>query len=160
MTKKRVYGRRTPALEDQLVELMHDGLSFSQACRVSDVPRKTVTHWRDNDPELDERLRNAQTRGVSRLNDDVLARYQAVIDGDNSWSKEQVAAMRDYAQHVRWLSSKLYPKQFGEKGIAQVAQGGDGSITLTWMTNSGGNEEVAQELNDPLLIEGTAETVN
>ena len=127
MTKKRVYGRRTPALEDQLVELMHDGLSFSQACRVSDVPRKTVTHWRDNDPELDERLRNAQTRGVSRLNDDVLARYQAVIDGDNSWSKEQVAAMRDYAQHVRWLSSKLYPKQFGEKGIRRGGAGAERS---------------------------------
>lgn len=155
VTKKRVYGQRTPELEDQLVELLHDGLSFSQACRVSNVPRKTVTHWRDKDLELDERLRNANTRGVSRLNDDVLQRYQDVIDGRNEWSKEQVSAMRDYAQHVRWLSSKLYPKQFGEKGIAQVAQGGDGSITLTWMTNSGGSEEVAQELNDPLLIEGT-----
>lgn len=160
VTKKRKYGQRTPELEDQLVELMHDGLSYSQACRVRNVPRKTVTHWRDKDPDLDERFRNAQTRGVSRLNDDVLARYQAVIDGDNSWTKEQVSAMRDYAQHVRWLSSKLYPKQFGEKGIAQVAQGGDGSITLTWMTNAVCNEEVTQELHDPLLIEGTAEAVN
>ena len=117
-----------------------------------------MTYWRDQDAELDERFRNATTLGMSRLNDDVLERYQAVIDGDNSWSKEQVAAMRDYSQHVRWLSSKLYPKQYGEKGMAQVAQGGDGSITLTWMTNAGGGEEKAlPELADPLLIEGKAE---
>ena len=51
--------------------------------------------------ELDERFRNAQTLGVSRLNDDVLQRYQDVIDGAHEWTKEQVAAMRDYSQHVR-----------------------------------------------------------
>jgi len=156
--RKRVANRRNPELENRLVELMHDGLSFSQACRANKVPRKTVTHWRDCDPELDERFRNAMTLGVSRLNDDVLQRYQDVIDGHNEWTKEQVAAMRDYSQHVRWLSSKLYPRQYGEKGIAQVAQGGDGSITLTWMTNAGGGEEKAlPELTDPLLIEGKAE---
>lgn len=150
----KVAKRQTPELEDQLVELMHDGLSFSQACRAVKVPRKTVTYWRDADVELDERFRNAQTRGVSRLNDDVLQRYQDVIDGANEWSKEQVAAMRDYAQHVRWLSSKLYPKQFGEKGIAQVAQAGDGSVTLTWMTNGvGAGNESLPDLTDPLLIE-------
>lgn len=150
---KHVFGRRTLELENQLVELMHDGLSFSQACRAANVPRKTVTHWRDQDTNLDERFRNAQTRGVSRLNDDVLQRYQSVIDGDNEWSKEQVSAMRDYAQHVRWLSSKLYPKQFGERGVA-VAQNGAGAITLTWMTNGAGVEEQLPELSDPLLIEG------
>ena len=156
--RKRVANRRNPELENRLVELMHDGLSFSQACRANKVPRKTVTHWRDCDPELDERFRNAMTLGVSRLNDDVLQRYQDVIDGHNEWTKEQVAAMRDYSQHVRWLSSKLYPRQYGEKGIAQVAKGGDGSITLTWMTNAGGGEEKAlPELTDPLLIEGKAE---
>ncbi len=160
MTKrKRVENRRDPKLEDQLVELMHDGLSFSQACRATKVPRKTVTYWRDCDADLDERFRNAQTRGVSRLNDDVLERYQAVIDGDNSWTKEQVSAMRDYAQHVRWLSSKLYPKQFGEKGIAQVAQAGDGSVTLTWMTNGAeGLTHALPDLSDPLLIDAKAET--
>ena len=158
MTKrKRVENRRNPQLEDRLVELMHDGLSFSQACRACKVPRKTATYWRDCDPELDLRFRNAMTLGVSRLNDDVLERYQAVIDGDNSWTKEQVSAMRDYSQHVRWLSSKLYPKQFGEKGVAQVSKQGDGSVTLTWMTNAGGSEEKAVELADPLLIEGKAE---
>ena len=158
MTKrKRVENRRNPQLEDRLVELMHDGLSFSQACRACKVPRKTATYWRDCDPELDVRFRNAMTLGVSRLNDDVLERYQAVIDGDNSWTKEQVSAMRDYAQLVRWLSSKLYPKQFGEKGVAQVSKQGDGSVTLTWMTNAGGSEEKAVELADPLLIEGNTE---
>ena len=160
MTKrrKRVENRRNPELEDRLVELMHDGLSFSQACRANKVPRKTVTYWRDCDPELDLRFRNAMTLGVSRLNDDVLERYQAVIDGDNSWTKEQVSAMRDYSQHVRWLSSKLYPKQFGEKGVAQMSKQGDGSVTLTWMTNAGGSEEKSlPELADPLLIEGKAE---
>ena len=155
--RKRVENRRNPDLENSLVALMHDGLSFSQACRACKVPRKTVVYWRDKDADLDERLRNAQTLGVSRLNDDVLERYQAVIDGDNSWTKEQVSAMRDYSQHVRWLSSKLYPKQFGEKGIDQVSKQGDGSVTLTWMTNAGGAEEKAVELADPLLIEGKAE---
>ena len=157
MTKrKRVENRRTPELENQLVELLHDGLSFSQACRVCKVPRKSVTYWRDGDPDLDERFRNAQTLGVSRLNDDVLQRYQDVIDGANDWTKEQVSAMRDYAQHVRWLSSKLYPRQYGEKGIAQVAHGGDGSITLTWMTNASGPEGNAlPDLADPLMISGT-----
>jgi len=120
--RERVENRRNKRLEDKLVELMHDGLSFSQACRACRTPRETVTYWRDQDAELDERFRNATTLGMSRLNDDVLERYQAVIDGDNSWSKEQVAAMRDYSQHVRWLSSKLYPKQYGEKGMAQVAK--------------------------------------
>jgi hypothetical protein len=145
-------------LADRLVELLHDGLSFSQACRACKVERKTVTRWRDKFPDLDERLRNAQTLGVSRLNDDVLQRYQDVIDGRNEWSQQQVAAMRDYSQHVRWLSSKLYPRVFGEKGIAQVAQAGDGSITLTWMTNGGGADEQAlPELPDPLLIEDKTE---
>ncbi len=150
--------RRSKELENKLVELMHDGLSFSQACRACKVPRKTVTGWRDKEPELDERFRNAQTLGVSRLNDDVLQRYQDVIDGANEWTKEQVSAMRDYSQHVRWLSSKLYPRQFGDNGIAQVDKQGDGSITLTWMTNGGGSQEKALP-DDALLIEGEAEKV-
>ena len=154
--RERVENRRNKRLEDKLVELMHDGLSFSQACRACRTPRETVTYWRDQDAELDERFRNATTLSMPRLNDDVLERYQAVIDGDNSWSKEQVAAMRDYSQHVRWLSSKLYPKQYGEKGMAQVGKQQDGSITLTWMTNGSGGE--AQALpDDGLLIEGEAE---
>ena len=115
-----------------------------------------MTYWRDQDAELDERFRNATTLGMSRLNDDVLERYQAVIDGDNSWSKEQVAAMRDYSQHVRWLSSKPYPKQYGEKGMAQVGKQQDGSITLTCMTNGSGGEVQALP-DDGLLIEGEAE---
>jgi hypothetical protein len=143
--------RRTPELEDKLVELLHDGLSFSQACRACKVPRKTITWWRDQDPDLDERFRNAATRGVSRLNDDVLQRYQDVIDGRNEWSQQQVAAMRDYSQHVRWLSSKLYPRVFGDKGIAQLTPQGDGSVTLTWMSNAA--DEGALPLPDPLLIE-------
>lgn len=152
--RQHVNNRRSAALEDQLVELLHDGLSFSQACRALKVPRKTVSTWRDRDPDLDERMRNANTRGVSRLNDEVLQRYQDVIDGRNEWTQQQVAAMRDYSQHVRWLSSKLYPRVFGEKGIAQVAQAGDGSVTLTWATNAGGADAQAlPELPDPLLIE-------
>ena len=159
MTKrKRVENRRTKQLEDKLVELMHDGLSFSQACRACRTPRETVTYWRDKDLELDERFRNATTLGMSRLNDEVLQRYQDVIDGANEWTKEQVSAMRDYAQHVRWLSSKLYPKQYGEKGMAQIDKGANGSISISWMTNGvGGGEEQALPHDDTLLLEGKAE---
>ena len=148
--KQRVYNRRTKQLENQLVERLEDGLSFSQACRACQVPRKTVTHWRDKDLDLDARIRNANMRGVGRLNDDVLQRYQDVIDGRNEWTKNQVAAMRDYSQHVRWLSSKLYPRQFGEKGVAQMATQGDGSVVLTWMTNAG-EANALPELTDPLV---------
>ena len=148
--------RLTLELENKFIELLHDGLSYSQACRVCKIPRQTVTRWRDEDHDLDERIRNANNRGVSRLNDDVLQRYQDVIDGNNEWSKEQVAAMRDYSQHVRWLSSKLYPRMYGDKGMAVQQKGSDGSVTLTWMTNGSAVDASAEALPDPLLIEAAA----
>ena len=154
---KRKPSRRTLTLENQLVELLHDGLSFSQACRACEIPRKTVTYWRDADPDLDERLRNASTRGVSRLNDDVLQRYQDVIDGENTWTKEQVAAMRDYSSHVRGLSSKRYPRMYGDKGMSVTKHGADGTVTLTWMSN-GAAALPATDLPDPLLLEDAAES--
>ena len=148
--------KKTPELIDALVNLLHDGLSYTQACAAVNISRRTVNQWRSDDPALDEKLRNANCTGVTILNDDVLHRYQAVIDGRNEWNKEQVAAMRDYSQHIRWLSSRLFPKMYGEKGQAVVNGQGGGPITLTWMS-TGKDEAVATE--DPLLIEGTAETV-
>ena len=101
--------KKTPELIDALVNLLHDGLSYTQACAAVNISRRTVNQWRSDDPALDEKLRNANCTGVTILNDDVLHRYQAVIDGRNEWNKEQVAAMRDYSQHIRWLSSRLFP---------------------------------------------------
>jgi len=152
--------KKTPEAIDALVNLLHDGLSYTQACSAAGVGRRTVNRWRADDADLDKTLRNANCVGVTILNDDVLHRYQAVIDGRNEWNKEQVAAMRDYSQHIRWLSSRLYPTMYGEKGQAIVnGQGSGGAITLTWMSTGRDETPVAVAAEDPLMIEGTAEAV-
>ena len=152
--------KKTDENIDALVNLLHDGLSYTQACASLGVSRRTINRWRADDADLDKRLRDANCVGVTILNDDVLHRYQSVIDGRNEWSKEQVAAMRDYSQHIRWLSSRLYPTMYGEKGQAVVSgQGSGGPITLTWMSTGGDDAPVAVAAEDPLMIEGTAQLV-
>jgi hypothetical protein len=35
------------------------------------------------------------------LNDGILVRYEGVMRGEKTWTKEQISAMRDMSQHVR-----------------------------------------------------------
>ena len=38
---------RTFDLEDQLVEMMQDGMSYTKTCKSIGVDRKSVNRWRD-----------------------------------------------------------------------------------------------------------------
>ena len=144
--------KRTPKIEQEMVDMMQDGYSYTQACKAVGVDRKTVNRWRDKDPDLDDRLLAANKLGTVCLNDGILSRYEAVMRGEETWSKEQVQAMRDMAQHVRWLSTRLYPRLYGDKGMAQVAQIGNGQITLAWLstgtTDAEGTDQAPQLIED------------
>ena len=69
--------RRTAELDQTMVDLMQDGLSYTQACKAVGVDRKTVNRWRDKDPALDDRLLSANKLGTVCLNDAIL---KLVID--------------------------------------------------------------------------------
>ena len=144
--------KRTPKLEQEMVDMMQDGYSYTQACKAVGIDRKTVNRWRDKDPDLDDRLLAANKLGTVCLNDGILSRYERVMRGEETWSKEQVQAMRDMAQHVRWLSTRLYPRLYGDKGMAQVAQSGNGQITLAWLstgtTDAGTTDQAPQLIED------------
>lgn len=144
--------KRTPKLEQEMVDMMQDGYSYTQACKAVGIDRKTVNRWRDKDPDLDDRLLAANKLGTVCLNDGILQRYEGVMRGEETWSKEQVQAMRDMAQHVRWLSTRLYPRLYGDKGMAQVAQTGNGQITLAWLstgtTDAEGTDQAPQLIED------------
>ena len=150
--KRNPPTKRTVELEDQLVETMQDGMTYTQACKSIGVDRKTVNRWRDKDPDLDDRLLSANKLGVICLNDAVLQRYEGVMRGEEVWTKEQVAAMRDMSQHVRWQSTRLYPRLYGDKGMAQVAQAGNGTITLAWLSTGATDTEALLD-PEPQLIE-------
>ena len=150
---KKNETKRTPALEQEMVDMMQDGYSYTQACKAVCVARKTVNRWRDKDPDLDDRLLAANKLGTVCLNDGILQRYEAVMRGEEKWSKEQVQARRDMAQHVRWLSTRLYPRLYGDKTMAQVSQTGNGAITLAWLstgTTDAGNTDQAPQLIEDL----------
>ena len=151
-TKRKSPVTRTVGLEDQMVDMMQDGFSYTQACKSIGVDRKTVNRWRDKDPALDNRLLAANKLGTVCLNDAILARYEGVMRGEETWTKEQVAAMRDMSQHVRWLSTRLYPRLYGDKGVAQVSQTGNGQITLAWLS-TGATDSTALPDPEPILIE-------
>ena len=150
--KRKSPTKRTDELEDQLVEMMQDGMTYTQACKSIGVDRKTVNRWRDKDPELDDRLLSANKLGVICLNDGILDRYEKVMRGEEVWTKEQVAAMRDLGQHCRWLSTRLYPRLFGDKGVAQVAQTGGNVVTLAWLSTGATDADALPE-SEPILIE-------
>ena len=69
-------------LEDQLVEMMQDGMTYTLACKSIGVDRKTVNRWRDKGADLDDRLLSANKLGVIYLNDAVLQRYEGVMHGE------------------------------------------------------------------------------
>ena len=150
---KKNETKHTPALEQEMVDMMQDGYSYTQACKAVGISRKTVNRWRDKDPDLDDRLLAANKLGTVCLNDGILQRYEAVMRGEETWTKEQVQAMRDRSQHVRWLSTRLYPRLYGDKTMAQVSQSGNGAITLAWLstgTTDAGNTDQAPQLIEDL----------
>jgi len=151
--KRKPMTRRTAELDQTMVDLMQDGLSYTQACKAVGVDRKTVNRWRDKDPDLDDRLLAANKLGTVCLNDAILQRYEGVMRGEETWTKEQVAAMRDMSQHVRWLSTRLYPRLYGDKGMAQVSQTGNGQITLAWLSTGTTDAESVTTDQAPKLIE-------
>jgi hypothetical protein len=81
--------------------MMQDGMTCTQASKSIGVERKTVNRRRDKEPPLDDRLLAANKLGTVCLNDGILVRYEGVMRGEKTWTKEQVSAMRDMSQHVR-----------------------------------------------------------
>jgi hypothetical protein len=133
--------------------MMQDGMTCTQASKSIGVERKTVNRRRDKDPALDDRLLAANKLGTVCLNDAILVRYEGVMRGEETWTKEQAAAMRDMSQHVRWLSTRLYPRLYGDKTMAQISQTGNGQITLAWLstgTTDAGNTDQAPQLIEDL----------
>ena len=148
--KRKPMTFRSKKIDDALVEYMQNGYTYTQACQAMNVDRKTVNRWRDKDEEFDRRLLSANTLGMIALNDGIQQRYQNVMSGLEDWSKEQVSAMRDYAQHSRWLSSRLYPRLYGDKGVAQIQQNGNGAIQLAWISTTNSEENGPEQLENAL----------
>src|SRR5205823_834318 len=112
---------------DQILDLVSDGISLSEACARADTPRRTVRTWLSEPAAFDAACR---LRIVS-LADDVLAlsnRAQriaadAAANGENP--NAAVNALRVEIDAKRWLLAKLAPATYGDR-ITQEVTGRDG----------------------------------
>ena len=152
--------KRSKELENALVEHVQSGMTYTQACKHCDVGYRQVNRWRDKDPEFHQRMLRAYSLGSIILNDSVISRYEEVLEGTRTWNKDQVAAMRDFAQHVRWLSSKMYPRLYGDKGVAQIEKN-NGITQISWIRTGQSSEEAlpgidVEDTSDQLLIDSKA----
>ena len=153
--------KRCKEVEDNLVKLLQDGETYSQACKFIGVHRTTVNSWRDKDKELDDRLLKANMLGTIIMDDNLIGLYEDVMAGRQQWTKEQVAAMRDYSQHLRWRASKFYPRLFGDKGIAEVKKDENGITRISWISNGKTSDKALPETidaTDTILVESKVDS--
>ena len=113
-----------PEVEDEICRQMAAGLPLDTICRQEGMPNiVTVLHWAAGGrPGFDQKYARAREALATRL----VAEAIELVDRPVA-DAAQASAMRTRADMRKWLASKLFPRQYGDKVEQTVQQlGADG----------------------------------
>lgn len=120
--------KRTPEIEDRLVEGISDGVPLQQLCREPGMPAwRTVYDWMEGDTNFAARIARAREAGADAIASESLdivdEEPQRGPDGkiDQGW----VAHQKLRAEHRLKLLAKWSPKKYGDR-VENVHTGADG----------------------------------
>lgn len=125
-------------LADKICEQVANGISVREICQSEDMPTtRTVFNWLAVKEDFFHQYAKAKEAGMEHLAEELL---EIADDGKNDWMERQGNAEEGSAYYVngeaiarsrlrvdtrKWIMSKLMPKKYGDKLVAEVG-GPDG----------------------------------
>jgi hypothetical protein len=135
-------------LADVILERLSGGESLRSICQTPGMPnRVTVLRWVANDVEgfaaLYDRAREMQAHSMA---EDIL---DIADDGRNDWMRanaandagwvlngENIQRSKLRYEARRWLASKIFPKQYGDRNVTEVSGPAGGPIAVKQIEDS------------------------
>ena len=128
MAKRGAPSKRTPEVEERLIEGISEGIPLQPLCREEGMPAwRTVYDWMESDPAFAARIARAREVGAGAIASESLdivdEEPQRGPDGkiDSGW----VAHQKLRAEHRLKLLAKWSPKKYGDR-VENVHTGADG----------------------------------
>ena len=105
MTSVEFHG----ATEDDIIARIEGGESINQVAISLGVNRSNLCRWLDNDPQRSARAKNARIASARAYDEKA---EQGLIDAADPF---ELAKAKELAHHLRWRSSKIAPREYGDK---------------------------------------------
>lgn len=124
--------KRTPAVEQRIIEGLCDGVPLRELCRQDGMPSwRTVYDWIAADPDLAARIAHARELGFDAIAEDIL---DIADDGTNDWVERKrqdgsvdIVIDSEHVQRSKLrietrlkLLAKWSPAKYGEKQTVDV----------------------------------------
>ncbi len=120
--------KRTPELEQSILERVAAGESLRSVCDTKGMPHaSTVRYWAVTDPDFGERFKIArmvQAHEVVDLMTEELDRPPVTVDGKVDHGEVQLRRLR--VDTYKWILAKMLPKVYGDR----IALAGDPDAPL------------------------------
>lgn len=138
---KRKPGRPssyTPEVADEILKRMSNGESLSAICREPGKPNiGTILDWQDQFPEFHQRYEKARqmqamalVEGIFEIADDGTNDYTTDKDGNEVVNRDHIQRSRLRVDTRKWFASKVLPKLYGEKLVAELTGKDGGPIKI------------------------------
>jgi hypothetical protein len=152
--------KRTPEVEDRIIEGLCDGIPLRELCRQAGMPNwRTVYDWISADADLAARIAHARDLGFDAIAEDIL---DIADDGTNDWveRKKQDGSTDKVidSEHVQRsklrietrlkLLAKWSPAKYGDKSTTALT-GPDGGAIKTEAV--GAAPDAMRDLTEVLL---------
>lgn len=159
----------TTKIADAILERLSGGESLRSICQDKGmVSRVTVLRWVADDvggfAKLYDRAREMQAHSMA---EDIL---DIADNGTNDWMKanaaddagwvangENIQRSKLRYEARRWLASKIFPKQYGDKQTTEISGPAGGAIKLELEDSTPSIRLLLQSALKPEVIEGTVE---
>lgn len=101
--------KRTPEMEEAIINGLMDGLSLVQICASDNMPnRRTILRWMEDDEAFATRCARAREIQADLMDDKIIQLIEDV-------NVENASAMRVKLSALQWRAAKLAPKKYGDK---------------------------------------------
>lgn len=119
---------------DAICETITDGVSMTEIAERIGVSYGTLHSWIAADPERSARVRDARAATAKLWDERATSEIRAACD------PFELAKARELAFHYRWRSSKIAPKEYGDKVQNEHTGPGGGPLQV---------QEVRRTVVDP-----------
>jgi transposase-like protein len=109
MTKTTEEHRKTA------FDMFATGAKREEVAEALSVDRSTVSNWIRKCPEFGKAHREAKQVYADELAESLIALAEKPIDGNPKLANAEIQRRRLLADNIKWISSKLLPKVYGDK---------------------------------------------
>lgn len=109
MSQQSLY---SPELADEICDLLCQGMSLVQICRLDNMPdRSTVLRWMQDKPEFAAKITRAREGGQADYLLDDISRIEDAVEAGTM----PPDSARLLISSKQWRAMKLAPKRYGER---------------------------------------------